>query len=126
MDIPSDRSYTEDDLWALPDGDEVVLGITDFAQDQLGQIVYVDLPAVGADVAPGEPFGEIESTKTVADLIAPVTGDIVALNQALDASPELINDTPYGDGWLVRVRLDNGSGIDDLLDHDAYRSLRGS
>jgi glycine cleavage system H protein len=120
--IPEDLKYTSQHEWARADGAEVVVGITDYAQDQLGDVVFVNLPEVGADVAAGEPMGEVESTKSVSDVYSPVTGKVVARNDDLESSPELINQDPYGRGWLVKVESIGESGS-DLIDPDAYRKL---
>jgi glycine cleavage system H protein len=119
---PSDLRYTSDHEWVRDDGEVVAVGITDFAQDQLGDVVYVDLPAPGAEVSQGQPFGEVESTKSVSDLFAPVTGVIEARNEELDERPELINADPYGEGWLVTIRPTDRTQLDELLDAAAYRS----
>ena len=120
---PSDLLYTSDHEWvrrgeASPD--EAVIGITDFAQDQLGDVVYLDLPAAGDSISAGERFGEIESVKTVSDLYAPISGEVLAANGELEEQPELVNDSPYEDGWLIRVRIADDSELDNLLDADAY------
>ncbi len=120
---PDDLLYTSDHEWvrrgeASPD--EAVIGITDFAQDQLGDVVYLDLPAAGDSISAGERFGEIESVKTVSDLYAPISGEVLAANGELEEQPELVNDSPYEDGWLIRVRIADDSELDGLLDADAY------
>jgi glycine cleavage system H protein len=122
-DTPSDLRYTEQHEWIREDDDVVTVGITRFAQDQLGDVVYVDLPSPGAEVKVGEPFGEVESTKSVSDLFAPVTGVVVERNEDLDERPELVNLDPYGEGWLVRLRVVDRDALTELLDADAYRSL---
>jgi len=119
---PSDLSYTEQHEWVRIEGDRVTVGITHFAQDQLGDIVYVDLPEAGTKVTAGDTFGEVESTKSVSDLYSPVTGTVVEANADLEAHPERINGDPYGDGWLVVVALADGEA-GDLLDADAYAAL---
>ena len=123
--IPDDLRYTEAHEWVRenPDGrpDVVRVGITDYAQSQLGDVVYVDLPAVGDAVTAGSPCGEVESTKSVSELYAPVSGEVVAVNDDLEASPELVNSGPYGDGWMFEVRPEGG--LDGLLDAAAYRGL---
>ena len=121
--LPEGLRYTEDHEWTRDDGDAVAVGITWFAQDQLGDVVYVDLPAPGADVEKGQPFGEVESTKSVSDLFAPITGTIVERNEVLEDRPEVINEDPYGDGWLVTIAPADRSQLDGLLDADAYRGL---
>jgi glycine cleavage system H protein len=122
-DTPSDLRYTEQHEWIRADEDLVTVGITRFAQDQLGDVVYVDLPSPGAEVTVGEPFGEVESTKSVSDLFAPLTGVVVERNEDLDERPELVNLDPYGEGWLVRLRIVDREALGELLDADAYRGL---
>ncbi|KAA1035007.1 glycine cleavage system protein GcvH [Pseudonocardia sp. EV170527-09] len=122
--IPSDLSYTEAHEWVRRSGDGVVrVGITDHAQSQLGDVVFVQLPTVGDTLAAGDAMGEVESTKSVSDIYAPVGGEVVAVNDGLDAAPELVNSAPYGDGWIVEIRLADGTSLDGLLDADAYRQL---
>jgi glycine cleavage system H protein len=122
--IPDDLRYTDAHEWVREGADGVVrVGITDYAQAQLGDVVYVDLPAVGDTVTAGAPCGEVESTKSVSEIYAPVSGEVVTVNGALDTSPELVNSGPYGDGWMFEVRPGNGVGLDDLLDAEAYRGL---
>lgn len=120
---PSDLSYTEEHEWARIEGDRATVGITDFAQDALGDIVYVDLPPVGTAVTAGETFGEVESTKSVSDLYSPVTGTIQERNGALEQRPELVNADPYGEGWMVVIQMDASGETSDLLDADAYQQL---
>jgi glycine cleavage system H protein len=121
--IPDDLRYTEAHEWVREEADGVVrVGITDYAQAQLGDVVFVDLPAVGDTVTAGTPCGEVESTKSVSELYAPVSGEVVAVNGALEGSPELVNSGPYGDGWMFEVRTE-GARLDELLDAAAYRSL---
>ncbi len=122
-DLPEDRHYTSDHEWVQIDGQTAVIGITDFAQEQLGDVVYVDLPAVGSSITSGEVFGEVESTKSVSDLFAPVTGQVAARNEALDEQPELVNADCWGDGWLVQVTVEGEVDTSPLLDAVAYRSL---
>lgn len=121
--IPADLRYTEAHEWVRVEDDAVVVGITDYAQDQLGDVVYVDLPGPGARVEAGQAFGEVESTKSVSDLYAPVTGTIAERNEALEDRPELINTDPYGEGWMVRIEAEDTSGIESLLDADGYRGI---
>lgn len=123
--VPEDLRYTAEHEWLRTEGDAVVVGITDHAQEQLGDVVYVDLPPAGARVEAGQPFGEVESTKSVSDLFAPVTGTIAERNDELEDRPELINDDPYGEGWMVRISLDGDGLPDGLLDAAAYRDLIG-
>ncbi|HKP91274.1 MAG TPA: glycine cleavage system protein GcvH [Thermoleophilaceae bacterium] len=119
---PDDLRYHPEHDWAKVDGDEATFGITWFAQDQLGEVVFFDPPEVGASTSANEPYAEVESVKAVSDVVAPLSGEIVAVNDGLKDSPERVNDDPYGDGWLVRVRLSDQSELDALLDVDAYRS----
>ncbi|MFP5021802.1 glycine cleavage system protein GcvH [Pseudonocardia phyllosphaerae] len=122
--IPSDLIYTEAHEWVRETGDGVVrIGVTDHAQSQLGDVVFVQLPSVGDEVAAGDALGEIESTKSVSDLFAPVAGEVVAVNEALDAGPELVNSGPYAEGWIADLRLAEGVTLDGLLDAEAYRRL---
>ena len=130
MATPDDRRYTDQHEWALVQGTEgggtvVRVGITDHAQDALGDIVFVQLPEVGAEVAPGNPIGEVESTKSVSDVYSPVSGVVSAVNDALTDAPETLNSDPYGEGWLVEVTVSHGSGdpTADLLDAAAYEAV---
>lgn len=122
-DTPEDLRYTAEHEWVRLDGDKVAVGITAHAQDQLGDVVYVDLPGVGARVEAGQPFGEVESTKSVSDLYAPVSGTIVDRNEDLEDRPELINEDAYGQGWLVTIQPDDVAHVDALMDAAAYRAL---
>ena len=117
---PDDVKYHPEHDWARIDGDTAVFGITWYAQDQLGEVVFVDPPEIGKTVAKDEPYAEIESVKAVSDVVAPLSGEIVEVNEALANAPEKINEDPYGDGWLVKVRLTEPSEVDDLLDRDTY------
>lgn len=122
--VPSELRYTAEHEWVQIEGELLRVGITDFAQEQLGDVVYVDLPGPGTEVTHGQPFGEVESTKSVSDLFAPVNGTIEARNDALDERPELVNDEPYGEGWLVTIRVADGSSPGgELLDAAAYEAL---
>lgn len=124
MNVPADLRYTAEHEWVGRDGDGLVrVGITDYAQDALGDVVYVQVPEVGTRVDAGQSFGEVESTKSVSEIYAPVAGVIEAVNGALDDSPALLNDDPYGDGWICAIRVDDATTVDALLDADAYRSL---
>ena len=118
---PSDLRYHEEHDWARVDGDIATFGITWYAQDQLGEVVYFDPPEVGKTVRKGDPYAEVESVKAVSDVIAPLSGEIVEVNEALTSGPEAINDDPYDGGWMVRVRLSDPSEVDSLMDADAYR-----
>ncbi|MGC5051747.1 glycine cleavage system protein GcvH [Micromonospora sp. DT48] len=125
--IPEDLRYTAEHEWvAAADGGAVRVGVTHFAQDALGDIVYVQLPEVGATVAAGESLGEIESTKSVSELYAPVAGTVSARNEALVDTPEVINGDPYGAGWLVELTVSDPAAVDGLLSADAYRELTES
>ncbi len=117
---PTDRKYTKDHEWARFEGRLGVVGITDFAQDQLGDVVFVELPAVGAAVVKGEAFGVVESTKAVSELFAPVSGKVVEVNTPLVDTPEAINDDPYGEGWMVQIELSKPEEAGELMDAQAY------
>lgn len=123
MEIPAELRYTPEDEWLRvePDGTATV-GITDYAQEQLGDIVFVELPEVGRLIARGQAFGVVESVKAVSDLLLPVGGEVIARNDALEQSAELVNRSPYGDGWIIRIRLTAPSEVDALLTADAYRA----
>lgn len=120
--LPEECQYTAEHVWIRVEGAELVAGITDFAQDQLGEVAYVDLPAVGAKVEAGAEFGTVESLKSVNQLYMPVSGDIIAVNTALEDSPTLINAEPYKAGWIIRIRPQNSSDIQALLTAAAYRA----
>jgi glycine cleavage system H protein len=124
--IPADLSYTTEHEWVRRTGDDTVrVGITDYAQSALGDVVFVQLPDVGTEVTAGESFGEVESTKSVSDLYAPVSAKVVAVNGDLEGNPQLVNSDPYGEGWLVDLQVDSGSltdGLAGLLDADGYRA----
>ena len=127
--FPDDLKYTAEHEWVRTPGEtagSVRIGITDYAQDALGDIVYVQLPEVGTAVTAGDAVGELESTKSVSDVYAPVSGEVVARNDALDATPELVNNDPYGDGWLFEVAVTEGAATSDLLDAQAYAATVGS
>jgi len=117
---PSDRVYSNEHEWVVVDGDTALIGISSFAQDQLGEVVYVDLPAAGDAVSAGDTFGEIESVKSVSELFAPVTGEIVEVNDALSDSPETVNQDPHGEGWMIKVRMDDASEVDGLMSAEEY------
>ena len=125
-DIPAELYYTEEHEWVQRTGDDTVrVGITDYAQSALGDVVFVQLPDVGTEVTAGESFGEVESTKSVSDLYAPISAKVVAVNDDLEANPQVVNSDPYGDGWLIDLQID-GSSLEDalagLLDADGYRA----
>jgi len=121
--IPDELRYTAEHEWVRDSSDGLRVGITDFAQDALGDIVYVQLPEVGADVAAGDSFGEVESTKSVSEIYAPISGEVTAVNQAVVDNPELINTDPYGEGWLVEIRPADAEAVAALLDAEGYRQL---
>lgn len=121
MNFPAELKYTKDHEWIRVEGDEAVIGITDFAQRELGDIVFVDISTVGEEVAANEVFGTIEAVKTVSDLFMPVQGTVLAVNDAIDASPELVNSDPYGEGWVIRIKLGNIGDVDSLLSADQYK-----
>jgi glycine cleavage system H protein len=122
---PEDLLYHAEHDWARIDGDEATLGITWYAQDSLGELVHYEPPDVGATLTKDSPYGEVESVKAVSELIAPLSGEVLAVNGTVVDEPETVNEDPYGEGWLVRVRLGNPSEADTLLDVDAYRALLG-
>jgi glycine cleavage system H protein len=120
--VPEDLKYTQEHEWVKRTGaDSVRIGITDYAQGQLGDVVYVQLPEVGQRVEVGESLGEVESTKSVSDIYAPLTGEVVARNDGLDQAPELVNSDPYGEGWMVELRLDEPAAVDALMDATTYQ-----
>lgn len=123
MKVPQHLRYSSDHEWVAVEGNRARVGITDYAQDALGDVVFVQLPAVGAKVTAGESFGEVESTKSVSDVYAPVSGEVVAVNQAVSDSPEMLNTDPYGDGWLCEIEMTDPGQSDALLDSAAYHAL---
>jgi glycine cleavage system H protein len=123
MEFPEELKYTEEHEWALVEEEIVTVGITDFAQDALGDVVFVELPEVGTLVELGKPFGVVESVKAVSDVYAPVSGEVVEVNEELPDAPEVINTSPYEDGWMIKIRLSEPSQLDDLLDADAYQEF---
>ncbi|MBB6275410.1 glycine cleavage system protein GcvH [Porphyromonas circumdentaria] len=125
MNIPANLKYTTDHEWVSLDGDVATIGITDYAQGELGEIVFVDVPTEGETVAQGEVFGSIEAVKTVADLLMPVEGEVIELNAELEEQPELVNNDPYGKGWIVKVRIADAAQIDALMDAAAYQAFLG-
>jgi glycine cleavage system H protein len=122
---PADLRYHREHDWVRAEGEEAVFGITWYAQDALGEVVYYDPPAVGTAITKDASYGELESVKAVSDIIAPASGEVVAVNGAVSDRPEIVNEDPYGEGWLVRVRLSDPSELDDLLDEPAYREYLG-
>ncbi|CAI9428837.1 Octanoyl/lipoyl carrier protein [Candidatus Ornithobacterium hominis] len=123
MNTPTELKYTKDHEWIKVEGDSATIGITDYAQRELGDIVFVDVDTEGEEVEAGEVFGSIEAVKTVSDLFMPVTGEVVELNENLDDQPELINTDPYGKGWIIKIKVTGD--LEDLLDAEAYKDLVG-
>lgn len=121
-DFPEDLLYTKDDEWVRREGDHVVIGVSDFAQDQLGDIVFVELPEVGTLTQAGQPFGTIESVKAVSDLQAPLSGEVLSVNESLEDEPEKVNESCYEDGWLITLRPSDPTQLDTLLDATRYRA----
>ncbi|WP_207426523.1 glycine cleavage system protein GcvH [Pedobacter sp. SYSU D00535] len=126
MNFPSELKYTKDHEWIRLEGNEAYIGITDFAQRELGDIVYVDINTVGQEVSQNDVFGTVEAVKTVSDLFMPVTGTISEINPKLDAAPELVNQDPYGDGWMVKVTVNSAAEVEALLSAEAYKELIGA
>ncbi len=123
MNIPDNLKYTQDHEWVLIDGDTVTVGITDFAQSELGDIVYVDVDTLDETLAKDEVFGSVEAVKTVSDLLLPVSGEVIEFNEGLEDAPEKINTDPYGDGWIIKVKVADSGELDTLLDATAYKEL---
>jgi glycine cleavage system H protein len=120
IEIPEELKYTDEHEWAKVEDELVVIGITDYAQDALGEIVYIELPSEGDEITKGDSFGGVESTKSVSDLYAPVSGEVVEVNESLLDSPETINEDPYGDGWLIKVRIHDSDEYNELMDGEQY------
>lgn len=125
MSVPQNLKYTKEHEWILVAGDVATIGITDFAQGELGDIVYVEIETVGETIDKDEVFGSVEAVKTVSDLFMPVSGEILEFNEKLDGEPELVNSDPYGDGWMIKVKVSDPSEIDGLLDAASYSALIG-
>ena len=123
MSLPQDLKYSEDHEWIKVEGNTVTIGITDFAQSELGDIVFVELPEEGDDISKGDSFGSVESVKTVSELYAPVSGSVVAVNEELEDSPELVNENPYEGAWMLKVELSDESELDNLLDAAGYQAV---
>ena len=123
MQFPGDIRYTSEHEWIRVEGEEAYVGITDYAQSELGEIVFVDVPTLGETVGQGEVFGSIEAVKTVSDLNMPVTGEVLEINGALDAQPELVNNDPYGEGWIIRISVKDAAELDKLMDAAAYQAI---
>ena len=125
MNIPVDLKYTKDHEWIKIDGDMAIIGITDFAQSELGDIVYVEVETVGEELDQEEVFGTVEAVKTVSDLFLPLAGEILEFNETLETDPELVNSDPYGAGWMIKVKISDTSQISDLLSADEYKEIVG-
>ena len=126
MNIPAELKYTKDHEWVKIDGDIATVGITDFAQSELGDIVYVDVDTLDETVDKDEVFGSVEAVKTVSDLFMPLSGEVIEFNEDLEDSPESVNSDPYGDGWMIKLKISDSSQIDNLLDADAYKEVIGA
>ena len=122
MNIPEALKYTEDHEWVKVDGDTVTVGITDFAQGELGDIVYVEIETEGETIVANQGFGTVEAVKTISDLFMPVSGKIIEVNPELQDSPEKVNESPYGDGWMIKIKISNRAELDDLLNADTYKT----
>ncbi len=123
MQIPAELKYTKDHEWARIDGNIATIGITDYAQSELGDVVYVELPEIGTQTTQGESFGTIEAVKAVSDLFAPFSGEVTEVNKKLNDQPEIINQDPYGEGWIIKIKISDKSEIDNLLDNKQYEEL---
>ncbi|MFO7766164.1 MAG: glycine cleavage system protein GcvH [Pelovirga sp.] len=123
MDFPDELKYTEEHEWITIEADIATIGISDFAQNQLGDVVFVELPEVGDELEAGKPFGVVESVKAVSDIYSPLSGEVIEINEELPDAPETLNTSPYEDGWLIKMRLSNPEELDDLLDADTYQEL---
>jgi glycine cleavage system H protein len=126
MNIPADLKYTKDHEWVKVEGDAVTIGVTDYAQSELGDIVYVEIETEGDELDQEEVFGTVEAVKTVSDLFMPMSGEVTAVNEKLADEPELVNSDPYGEGWMIKVKLSDTSQLDGLLDADAYKEEIGA
>lgn len=125
METPKDLKYTKEHEWVRVEGDFAIVGITDFAQSELGDIVYIEVDTLNEEVAQDDVFGTVEAVKTVSDLYMPVSGEIVEMNENLEDSPELVNSDPYGEGWMVKIKMSNSGEVEDLLDAEAYQEITG-
>lgn len=125
MNIPSELKYTKDHEWVKVEGDTAIVGITDFAQGELGDIVYVEIETEGDNLGKDEVFGTIEAVKTVSDLFMPISGEVVAFNETLEDNPELVNGDPYNEGWMIKIKMDNPSEMDELLSPEQYKEMLG-
>lgn len=123
MNIPDNLKYTKDHEWLKIDGDEALIGITEFAQKELGDIVFIEVETEGESLDAGEAFGTIEAVKTVSDLFMPLAAEVLEFNEELESNPEIVNKDPYGEGWIVKIKFTDPSGLDELLDADSYKEL---
>ena len=125
MNVPDDLKYTREHEWIRVEGDDVVVGVTEFAQGELGDVVFIEIETEGETLSFGDTFGTIEAVKTVSDLYMPLDGEVVEFNQALEDTPELVNSQPFGDGWMIRIRMSDPNQLEELLSADEYRTLIG-
>ena len=125
MDFPSDLKFTKDHEWIRVEGNIATLGISDFAQSELGDIVFVEMPEIGASIKKDDTFGTIEAVKTVADIVSPLSGEILEINEGLEESPESVNDDPYGDGWMIKIKISDAAELNELMDTAAYKDFVG-
>jgi len=123
---PEELKYTKDHIWVKAEGDTAVIGLSDYAQNELGDIVFVEMPETGSKVTKGESFGTVESVKSVSDIVAPLNGEVVESNQILEDTPETINSDPYGEGWIIKISISNAGELGELLDHAAYTEFTES
>lgn len=126
MNFPADLKYTKDHEWVRVEGENATVGITDFAQKELGDIVYVDVNTIGETVEKDAVFGTVEAVKTVSDLFMPITGEVLEVNKAIDSAPESVNQDPYGKGWMIKIKIANAADVNGLLDVTAYKALIGA
>ena len=125
MNIPDSLKYTKDHEWIRLEGEEAYIGITEFAQQELGDIVYVEIETEGDELEQGDVFGTVEAVKTVSDLFMPITGTVIEVNSELESTPEVVNEDPYDKGWMIKIQISNLDDLDELLDHEAYKALIG-
>jgi glycine cleavage system H protein len=125
MTVPDNLKYTEEHEWIRVEGDEIVVGVTDFAQGELGDVVFIEIETEGEVLEKGDTFGTIEAVKTVSDLYMPVDGEVIEVNAALEDAPELVNSQPFGEGWMIRIKVSNPSQLDELISAEAYQSMIG-
>lgn len=121
MNIPADLKYTKDHEWVKIDGDHAIIGITDFAQGELGDVVYVEIETLDESLAEGEVFGTVEAVKTVSDLYMPLDGEVIEVNEGIESDPEVVNKDPYGEGWMIKIKMSDASQVDNLLSAEAYQ-----